>query len=301
MYNLIIIGGGPAGLTAAIYAIRKRLNVLLLSKDLGGKTNYRLALPWIEDYQVIKGLEIVNKFRTELEYLDFARHIESVEKVEKKDGNFTITTRGGTALDAKSVILSTGTRQARMDVPGEKEYTMKGLCYSALSYAPLFIDKSVIVIGDEELALRSAGELSTVAKEVTLVCTKEKLSETPLGKKLQVAANVKIMKGCEIIEVQGDDFARTLILKDSSGQLNKLEADGMFVEKALTPNSAMVKGLVELDNQNRVIIDCRCRTNVPGLFAAGDVTNNYQEQVLIAVGEGAKAALSAYEYLLPQL
>jgi alkyl hydroperoxide reductase subunit F len=301
MYDLIIIGGGPAGLTAAIYAIRKRLNVLLLSKDLGGKTNYQLALPWIEDYQVIKGLEIVNKFRTELEYLDFARHIESVEKVEKKDNHFAVTTKGGASLEAKAVILATGTRQVRMDVPGEKEYTMKGLCYSALSYAPLFIDKSVIVIGDEELALRSAGELSTVAKEVTMVCANDKMLETPLGKKLLAAGNVKIIKGCEIVEVQGDDFARKLILKDTSGQRNELEADGMFVEKALTPNSAMVKGLVELDEQDRVIIDCGCRTNVPGFFAAGDVTNNYQEQVLVAVGEGAKAALSAYEYLLPQL
>jgi len=300
MYDLIIIGGGPAGLTAAIYAIRKRLNVLLLSKDLGGKTNYRLALPWIEDYQVIKGLEIVNKFRTELEYLDFARHIESVEKVEKKNEHFAITTKGGATLEAKAVILATGTRQVRMDVPGEKEYTMKGLCYSALSYAPLFIDKSVVVIGDEELALRSAGELSTVAKQVTMVCANDKMVETLLGKKLQAAGNVKIMKDCEVVEVQGDEFARRLILKDASGKLNELEADGMFVEKALTPNTNMVKGLVELDEQGRIIIDCGCHTNVPGLFAAGDVTN-YQEQVLIAVGEGAKAALSAYEYLLPQL
>ena len=124
---------------------------------------------------------------------------------------------------------------------------------------------------------------------------------TPLGKKLESAENVKIMKGCEIVEVQGDDFARKLILKDASGKQNELEADGMFVEKALTPNSAMVKDLVELDEQGRVVIDCGCRTNVPGFFAAGDVTNNYQEQVLVAVGEGAKAALSAYEYLLPQL
>ena len=301
MYDLIIIGGGPAGLTAAIYAIRKRLNVMLLSKDLGGKTNYRLALPWIEDYQVIKGLEIVNKFRTELEYLDFARQMESVEKVEKKDGHFAITTKGGATLEAKAVILATGTRQVRMDVPGEKEYTMKGLCYSALSYAPLFIDKSVIVIGDEELALRSAGELSTVAKDVTIICATDKMVETPLGAKLQTTKNVKIMKGCKIVEVQGDGFARKLILKDSSGEQKELEADGMFVEKALTPNTNMVKGLVEVDEHNRVIIDCRCHTNVPGLFAAGDVTNNYQEQVLIAVGEGAKAALSAYEYLLPEL
>ena len=301
MYDLIIIGGGPAGLTAAIYAIRKRLNVLLLSKDLGGKTNYRLVLPWIEDHQVIKGLEIVNKFRTELEYLDFARNLESVEKVEKKDAHFVITTKGGKNLEAKAVILASGTMQVRLDVPGEKEYTMKGVCYSAISYAPLFIDKSVVVIGDEELALRSAGELSTVAKEVTVVCANDKMVDTQLGSKIQAASNVKIMKGCEILEVQGDDFARKLILNDASGERKELEADGIFVERALTPNTDMVKGLVELDEQNRVVIDCGCRTNVPGMFAAGDVTNNYQEQVLIAVGEGAKAALSAYEYLLPQL
>ena len=301
MYDLIIIGGGPAGLTAAVYAIRKRLNVLLISKDLGGKTNYRLALPWIEDYQVIKGLEVVNKFRNELEYLDFARHIESVDRVEKHGDHFTVMTKSGATLEAKAVILATGTRQVRMDVPGEKEYTMKGLCYSALSYAPLFIDKSVVVIGDEDLALRSAGELSTVAKEVTMICTNEKKLGTPLGQKLQQAANVKIMKDCEIVEVKGDEYARKLILKDKAGQLREFEADGMFVEKALTANTSMVRDLVDVDEQGRVKIDCACRTNVPGLFAAGDVTNNYAEQVLIAVGEGAKAALSAYEYLLPKL
>jgi NADH-dependent peroxiredoxin subunit F len=301
MYDLIIIGGGPAGLTAAVYAIRKRLNVLLISKDLGGKTNYRLALPWIEDYQVIRGLEIVNKFRTELEYLDFARHIDAVEKVEKKGDHFAVTTKKGAELEAKALILATGTRQVRMNVPGEKEFTMKGLCYSALSYAPLFIDKSVVVIGDEELALRSAGELSTVAKEVTMVCAGDKMFDSPLGKKLQMAGNVRIMRDCEIVEVQGDEYARKLILKDKSGKLKEYPADGMFVEKALTPGTDMVRNLVELDEKGRVKIDSGCRTNVPGLFAAGDVTNSYAEQVLIAVGEGAKAALSAYEYLLPKL
>ena len=301
MYDLIIIGGGPAGLTAAIYAIRKRLNVLLLSKDLGGKTNYHLALPWIEDYQVIKGLEIVTKFRTELEYLDFARHIEAVEKVEKKDEHFAITTKGGAVLESKAVIIATGARQVRMDVPGEKEYTMKGLCYSALSYAPIFIDKEVIVIGGGELAQRSAGELSTVAKQVTIVCSNGEGVDTPLGQKLQAADNVKIMKDCEVVEVQGDEYARKLIVKDKSGKLVEYTADGMFVEKALMANTAMVKDLLQLDEQGHINVDCGCHTNVPGIFAAGDVTNIYAEQVLIAVGEGAKAALSAYEYLLPQL
>ena len=302
MYDLIIIGGGPAGLTAAVYAIRKRLNVLLVSKDLGGKTNYHLALPWIENYhQVIKGLEIVNKFRNELEYLDFARHIESVTKVEKKDEHFIVTTKGGAALESKAVILATGTRQVRMDVPGEKEYTMKGLCYSALSYAPLFIDRTVLVIGDDELALRSVGELATVAKEVTMVCASDENLGTPLGQKLQQAGNVKVMKDCEIVEVQGDEYARKLILKDKTGQLKEFEADGIFVEKALTANTNMVKDLAELDQQGRIIVDNMGCTSIPGLFAAGDMTNNYAEQVLIAVGEGAKAALSAYDYLLPVL
>jgi len=301
MYDLIIIGGGPAGLTAAIYAIRKRLNVMLLSKDLGGKTNYHLSLPWIEDYQVIKGLEIVNKFRTELEYLDFARQLEAVEKVDKLNSHFIVTTKGGTTLESKAVILATGTRQVRMDVPGEKEYTMKGLCYSALSYAPLFLDKDVIVIGGGELALRSAGELSTVAKQVTMVCSNGEGMGSPLSQKLQQASNVKIIKDCEIVEVQGDDYARKLIVKDKAGALAEYPADGMFVEKALTPITDMVNDLVELDEHGRIIVDCGCNTSVPGIFAAGDVTNTYAEQVLIAVGEGAKAALSAYEYLLPQL
>jgi alkyl hydroperoxide reductase subunit F len=165
----------------------------------------------------------------------------------------------------------------------------------------VFIDKSVIVIGDQDLALRSAGELATVAKQVTLVCASKEMLETPLGKKLEAAKNVKVLGGCEITEVKGDEYARTLVVKDSKGKLNELPADGMFVEKALTPNTEMVQGLVKLDDQKRIIVDCACRTDVPGLFAAGDVTNGYAEQVLIAVGDGAKAALSAYEYLLPQL
>jgi alkyl hydroperoxide reductase subunit F len=301
MYDLIIIGGGPAGLTAAVYAIRKRLNVLLLTKDLGGKTNFRLALPWIEEYQVIRGLETVNKFRNELEYLDFARHMEAVEKVTKVNGGFMVGTKGGANLEARALIIATGTRQVRMEVPGEKEYTMKGLCYSALSYAPLFIDKTTIVIGGGDLALRSAGELATVAKQVHLVCADEKALDSPLGKKLHKAANVKILKGHQVLEVKGDQFARTLVLKDSSGKQVEVSADGMFVEKALTPNSQMVADLVALDERGRIIVDTACRTSVPGIFAAGDVTNSYAEQVLVAIGEGAKAALSAYEYLLPML
>jgi alkyl hydroperoxide reductase subunit F len=301
MNDLIIIGGGPAGLTAAIYAIRKRLDVMLISKDLGGKTNYRLSLPWIEDYQVIRGLEIVSKFRNELEYLEYARELDSVEKLSKIEDVFALKTRNGKEYQAKAVIVASGTRQVRLKVPGEKEYTMKGLCYSALSYAPLFIDKKVVVIGNDELALRAAGELATVARHVTLVTGNNDRLKTDLGKKLARSKNVTILENHSVVEVKGDTYARTVVTKDAAGVLQEIAADGTFVEMALTPNTQMLDGLVELDNRGRIIVDNAGKTSTPGIFAAGDVTNTYAEQVLVAIGEGAKAALSAYDYLLPTL
>jgi len=301
MYDLIIVGGGPAGLTAAIYAIRKRLNVLLVSKDLGGKTNFRLALPWIEHYQVIRGLEVVDKFKTELEYLKFARHMEEVERVEKLPEGFAVHTKGGGSLTAKALIIATGTRQKRLNVPGEKDFIMRGLCYSAFSYAPLFIDRRTVVIGEGDLALRSAAELATVAKHVHLVGPVQEALEKPLGEKLRRAGNVTILEGYRVVEVQGNGFAERVIVKAPDGTQAPIEADGTFVEMALVPNSSMVNGLVDLDEQGRIKIDCFARTSVPGIFAAGDVTDIYAEQVLVAVGEGAKAALSAYDYLLPML
>jgi alkyl hydroperoxide reductase subunit F len=301
MYDLIVVGGGPAGLTATMYAIRKRLNVLLVTKDLGGKTNYHLALPWVEDYQVINGLEVVNKFKGELEYLKFARHMEPVERIERHPDGFVVHTKGGGELISRAVILATGTRQIRLDIPGEKEFIMRGLCYSALSYAPLFIDRKTVVIGDGDLALRSAAELSTVAEHVHLVCAQREALETPMGKKLQKAGNVSILENYQVSEVRGSSYAEQVVLQSPEGKEERIDAEGTFIEMGLVPNSKMVAGLVEMDEQGRIIVDCGSRTSVPGIFAAGDVTNIHAEQVLIAVGEGAKAALSAYEYLLPTL
>ena len=258
-------------------------------------------MPWIQDYQVIRGLETVNKFRSELEYLEFARKLDTAEKVTKEGDRFVIATRNGDKLEAKAVVLATGARQVRLNVPGEKEFTMRGLCYSALSYAPLFIDKTTVVIGDGDLALRSTGELATVARHVTLVCKGVGILNTPLGKKLSSAKNVTILKGHQVVEFKGDEFAEGVVLKDPAGKTIELKADGMFIEMALTPMSQMVAELVKLDERGRIVVDCANRTNIPGIFAAGDVTNTYAEQVLVAVGEGAKAALSAYEYLLPTL
>jgi alkyl hydroperoxide reductase subunit F len=301
MYDLVIVGGGPAGLTAAIYAIRKRLKVLLVSKDLGGKTNFRLALPWVEEYQVIRGLELVNKFRSELEYLKFAHLLQVVERVERSEQGFVVHLKEGEALRTRAVIIATGVRQKRLSVPGEREFMMRGLCYSAMSYAPLFIDRKTVVIGDGELALRSAAELATVARHVYLVGIKGEALDLPLGRKLKAADNVTILEGCQVVEVRGNQYAEGVVVRLETGEQRWVEADGTFIEMGLIPNSQMVAGLVELDAQGRIKIDHLARTSTPGVFAAGDVTNLYAEQALVAIGEGAKAALSAYDYLLPLL
>jgi alkyl hydroperoxide reductase subunit F len=300
MYDLIVIGGGPAGLTATIYAIRKRLNVLMVSRDLGGKTNYRLSLPWIEEYQVIRGLETVVKFRNELEYLDFARKLEKVELVTRENEHFIVHTKEGNEYAAKAIIVATGARQSLLRVPGEERFMMRGLCYSAVSYAPLFIDRTVTVIGDSDLALKSAAELALVAKHVNLVGPTQPVLESPLGTKLNNAENVSVYKDYELVEVRGGSFAESVLVQSPTGSQQEIFSDGAFIEQRLNPNTGILGDLVNLDEKGQIIVDCQARTSTPGIFAAGDVTTT-AEQVLIAIGEGAKAALSAYDYLLPRL
>lgn len=302
MYDLIIIGGGPAGLTAAIYAIRKRLDVLVISEDLGGKTNYHLTVPGVETHQVIRGVEVVEKFQRELEYLDFTRRLERVQAIRKEDNVFIVETSGGAQLAAKSVILATGSRVKALGVPGEQEYLGKGLSYSAISYAPLFLGKHTAVIGDGRLALRAVAELAQVAATVHLVAPTHGALDSPMGKRLAAEKmKIVVLEGHRVKEIQGNGYAERVILETPDGREAEIGVDGIFVELGLIPNAELVQGLAELDDQGRVIVDNRNRTNCLGLFAAGDVTNAYAEQVLIAVGEGAKAALSAYEYLLPML
>lgn len=297
-HDLIIVGGGPAGITAAIYAIRKRLDVFLISQDLGGKTNYRMELPDTEPYQVIRGVEVVEKFWQELDYLDFARRLEPVTKIRREGKHFVVVTASGDELTAKSVILATGSRVRRLDVPGEREYIGRGVSYSALSYAPLFLNRRTMVIGDGDLALRAVTELATVAETVHLVALTPNALATPLVKRLATDLKVVVWEGYSVQEIQGDEYARQVFIKTPDGAEAKVAVDGVFIELGLIPNVEPVEGLVDLDAYRRIVVDKLNRTSCPGLFAAGDVTSTMAEQVLVAVGEGVKAALSAYEFLL---
>jgi thioredoxin reductase len=271
--------------------------VLLITKDLGGKTNYRLQLPDIEHHLVINGEEVVNRFVNEIDYLDFAREMEAVESVERIPDGYGVRTRGGKEYTAGAVILATGANSRRLGVPGEKQFIMRGLCYSAMSYASLFSDRTVIVVGDSGRALSAVAELARIAKHITLVAPTHGELSGPLGRRLRTLPHVVILEGYQVTQVNGDDYARSLVVA-KNGDTHELWADAMFIELGLVPNSKLVAEWVECDAEGRIQIDTHNRTSAPGLFAAGDVTNAYAEQVLIALGEGAKAALSAYEYLL---
>ncbi len=301
MHDLIVLGGGPAGLTAMVYALRRRLDALLISRDLGGQTNYRMLLPEVSHHLVITGEEVVNRFANEIEYLDFARVMDSVERVEAEqvDGQpaYTVHTRTGQSYQARALIVATGATPRRMKVPGEAEYSMRGVVYSAVSYASLFVDGVTAVVGASELALQSAAELARVARRVTVVGVPAEALGDGLGRHLSRLGNVTLLPGYAVESVFGDEYARGLIVTKGD-ERREIAADAIFVELGLVANARFLGDLVARDANKRIVVDARNQTSAPGVFAAGDVTDVYAEQVLVAVGEGAKAALSAYNYLL---
>ena len=298
MYDLIIIGGGPAGLTAAVYAIRKRLNCLLVSPDLGGKANARMHVEGVDTFNVINGGDLVRRFHNEIEYLDFARILEKVTALWWDEKRFVVATTSGTELEARAVILATGADAVRLNVPGADRFFLRGVAYSTVSYAPLYIDKRVALVGAAGIALRAAAELAQIVKELYLVAPTHGELDTHLGQKLKAAEHVTLLENWEPVGVEGDSYARQLLVKGPDGAQRTLDVDVIFVELGLKPHTELVKGWVTLDAEGRVVVDAACQTSVPGLFAAGDVTNEPAEQVVIAIGDGAKAALNAYEYLL---
>lgn len=297
MHETIIIGGGPAGLAAAAYAVRKRMDALFISKGLGGRTQRRLLLPWVEDYQVMVGAETIGRFQTQLDYLDFMRVRASVSLIEPLDGGFRVTVADGKQYDTQTLIIATGAVGERLNVPGENEFEMKGLCYSAMTYAPLMVDRRVVVVGDELLALRAVAELSRIATHVTLVAEGDGDLDTAAGQYVLSHDNVTVRRRARVLEITGDEYARGVVIQHN-GQREEIAIDAVFIEKQLIPNSRLVEGLVERDACGFIRVDSRNRTSMPGIFAAGDVTDAMAFQVLMGLGDGEKAALSAFDYIL---
>ena len=298
-FDLLIIGGGPAGLTAAAYAIRKRVETLLISEDLGGKTNYKFSLPDIETHPIIDGDELVSKFKSQIQYLDFARRLDKVVKIERTGDWFIASTKGGESFRGRAVIIATGVMPKRLNVPGEREFIGKGVSYSAVSHAPLFIDMDVAVVGDSASALQAVAELAQIAHCVNVVGMTSKLADSDLAQKLKASGKVKFLPDCKPKEIKGTTSVNEIVVTHEKNKKDEtIPVKGVFVELGYEADKGLYSPLVKTTADGRIMITENNQTNVPGLFAAGDVTDVNAQQVVIAVGEGANAALSAYNYLL---
>ncbi len=298
-YDLIIIGGGPAGLTAAAYAIRKRIETMLISEDLGGKTNYKFSLPGVDAHFLIDGEELVGKFKSQLEYLEFARRLDKVTKIERTDKGFIVSTRSGMTFNGKSAIIAIGVMPKRLDVPGEKEFLGHGVSYSAVSHAPLFIDMDVAVVGDGTSALRAVDELAQIARKVHVIGVPNKYFDSELGKRLKNSGKVEFFSDYEVEEIRGKAAVEEILIRSKANKTEKaIPVKGVFVELGYIPDKELFSHLVKTTAEGRIMISENNQTNIPGLFAAGDITDVNAQQVVIAIGEGANAALSAYNYLL---
>ena len=298
-YDLLIIGGGPAGLTAAAYAIRKRIETMLISEDLGGKTNYKFSIPDVEMHLVIDGEELVSKFKSQIQYLDFAHYLDHVTQLERASDGFVARTKGGKTFKGKAAIIAIGVMPRRLNVPGEKDFLGRGVSYSAVSHAPLFIDREVAVVGDGPPALHAADELAQIAKKVNVIGVPSKYVDSELGKRLSRSGKVEFFSNYEVAEIRGTMTVERMLIKSKADKAEKeISVSGVFVELGYVPNKELFSGLVKTTAEGRIMISENNQTSVPGLFAAGDVTDVNAQQVVIAVGEGANAALSAYNYLL---
>ena len=296
MYDLIVIGGGPAGITAAATAINQRLETLIIAERWGGQTTYAMQIEDMEGRETITGEALLDAFRRQLDYLDFARDFDTVTRITPDEKHFVACTAGGDCYEARVLIMATGAKPQHLNVPGEGRLAGCGLSYSVATHASLFLGKDVAVVGNGRRAQWAAARLAQKAHRVYLLAS-EPLVPTPLAKKLAQMQRIEILDGATVQEVLGREFVEGILVTMTDGGTREIPIKGLFVKLTRTPNSALVQDWIDCDSRGHIIVDTYCATSWPGVYAAGDVTL-ISEQVLVHIGEGAKAALSAYHYLL---
>lgn len=296
MLDLIIVGAGPAGITASIYAARKRLSFMVVSEDIGGQTAWSGDIENYTGYQFITGPDLVAKFEEHMRKYDIeVREGEVTLRLKRTGDRISVVTAKG-RYEAKAVIIASGKRSRELGVPGEKEFKNRGLTYCATCDGPLFSGKEVAVIGGGNSALDAALQLMKIAKFTYLINITSKLTGDPIMQEKVTASNiVKVLNDTQVTAIMGDKMVNKIkISKDKKEEI--LPVQGVFVEIGLIPNSAFVKD-VEKNKSGEIKVNAYNETNVPGIFAAGDVTDVPEKQIVIAAGEGSKAALGVFRYL----
>lgn len=299
MYDIIIVGAGPAGLTAAIYLARKRMKILVLTEEFGGQTAKAANVENYPGIDKIHGSDLIDRMHKQIDELNAECDITKVENITQEDGNFKVKTSGGT-YEAKAVIITSGKTPRPLNVPGEKEYLGKGVGYCVTCDGPLFKDKDVAIIGGGNSALDSALEMEKYASKVYLVNLNPEFQGDEIRVlKIKKSAKVEMLTEAKTTEFKGGQFLEALLYQDvKSGENKEIKVSGAFVEIGWAPATECIQDLVELNPLKEIVIDRGNKTKTPGIFAAGDVTDVMEKQIIIAAGEGAKAALNAWKYVI---
>lgn len=304
-FDVLVVGGGPAGASAAIYAARKGIRTGVAAERFGGQVLDTMAIENFISIPETEGPKLARALEEHVKHYDVdimnLQRASALIPAKSEGGLHEVKFESGASLKAKTVILATGARWREMNVPGEQEYRGRGVAYCPHCDGPLFKGKRVAVIGGGNSGVEAAIDLAGIVAHVTLIEFDSKLrADAVLQKKLHSLPNVEVITSALTSEVKGDGQKVTgLTYKDrTNDEFKTLELEGIFVQIGLLPNSDWLKGTVELSPRGEIIVDARGETSLPGIFAAGDVTTVPYKQIVIAVGEGAKASLSAFDHLI---
>ena len=300
-YDLIIIGGGPAGITAGIYAARKKLRTLLVAKRFGGQMNEAHAVENYPGITVMSGVDLTKKFIENLKKFDIEiKEGKNVREIQVAENKFEVIFEDGEHLDARSIIIASGKNPRPLKVLGEEKFLGKGVTYCSICDVPLFKGKDVVVIGGGNAGLDTALDLTKYANRVYVLEFIDKLlGDNLTQERLKATGKVEFITSAATKELKGKKLLEGLVYEDrKSGEIKELKVQGVFVEIGYVPSSGFIKDLVKFNKAGEIVINQKDNsTKTPGIFAAGDVTDIIYKQIIIACSEGAKAALSAYNYL----
>ena len=299
--DVLIIGAGPAGLTAAVYCARKLLTSVVVTENIGGQALESWTIENYMGYRMITGDELMKKFEEQVKEQKISLELDKVQDITPSDGIFTIHTATDTTYLTRSIILAAGKVPKKLGVEGEERFLGKGLSVCSTCDGPLFRNKVVAIVGGGNSALQTAVEMSKIAREVHLIVRSTIKADEVYVKRFEAQKNIILHSNSVVKTLHGDNLLTAITIKDRlTNEELPISLEGVFAEIGWLPNTDFVSDLLQLNDQKEIIIDINCHTSVPGIFAAGDVTNIKGKQIIIAAGEGAKAALEAYEYLAQQ-
>ena len=296
--DVVIIGAGPAGLTAGVYCARKMLKTVIISENIGGQALESWAIENYMGYRMVTGEELMKKFEEQVRTLNIRLELDRVTGITKEANLFIVKTGSGSEVKAKTLILTQGNHPKKLGVANEEQYLGRGLSICATCDGPLYRGKKVAVVGGGNAALQTAIEMSNIAASVDLIVRTAIRADPVYSERLKTKKNIKVHFNSQVTGIEGEKFLSAVTIKNDKGMEMKLALDGVFIEIGWLPNTEMVEGLVVLNPNKEIAIDCNGRTSSPGIFAAGDVTSVRSKQIIIAAGDGAKAALEAFEYLM---